>query len=338
MVHCHSIYSDGTGTVPQIAAATARAGADVVLLTDHDSLEAKRRGHEGWRHGVLVCVGLEVSPTRQNHYLAFGLDEEIDHEGMSPAQICAAVSEAGGFGFLAHPFSRGSRRFRRAGEGIPWRDLECEGYTGLELWSMVTDTGEQLESLGDVVRFVAAPGRVLERPPERNMAEWDRLGARRRVVGIGGIDAHQFGLRVAGRVPLRLMGYHRSFRHLRTHVLLDGPPSGDSGRDRDAVYAALRQGRCYLARDSLAPAGGFSFEAGDARMGDEVQAGPRELRARTPHPAALTLLRDGAPAASVHGRELRHTVEEPGVYRVEASLRAHGRERAWIVSNPVYLR
>jgi hypothetical protein len=338
VIHCHSIYSDGTGTVPQIAAATARAGADVVLLTDHDSLEAKRRGEEGWRDGVLVCVGLEVSPKRQNHYLAFGLDQEIDHAGLSPAQICAAVSQAGGFGFLAHPFSRGSPRFRRAGEGMPWRDLECDGYTGIELWSMVTDTGEQLESMAEVVRFVAAPGRVLERPPERNLTEWDRLGARRRVVGIGGIDAHQFGLRVAGRVPLRLMGYHRSFRHLRTHVLLERPLTGDGPHDRDAVYGALREGRCYLARDSLAPAGGFAFEAQGTRMGEEVQAGPLELLARTPRPAVMSLLRDGAPVASAHGRELRHTVEEPGVYRVEASLHAHGRERTWIVSNPVYLR
>jgi hypothetical protein len=31
-------------------------------------------------------------------------------------------------------------------------------------------------------------------------------------------------------------------------------------------------------------------------------------------------------------------VEEPGVYRVEAYRRAKGRERTWIISNPIYLR
>jgi hypothetical protein len=31
-------------------------------------------------------------------------------------------------------------------------------------------------------------------------------------------------------------------------------------------------------------------------------------------------------------------VEEPGVYRVEAIKRSKGRERTWIVSNPIYLR
>ena len=29
---------------------------------------------------------------------------------------------------------------------------------------------------------------------------------------------------------------------------------------------------------------------------------------------------------------------EPGVYRVEARLEAHGRERTWILSNPIHIR
>ena len=31
-------------------------------------------------------------------------------------------------------------------------------------------------------------------------------------------------------------------------------------------------------------------------------------------------------------------VEEPGVYRAEARRIAQGRERTWIISNPIYLR
>ena len=328
VVHCHSTYSDGTGTVPQIAAAAARAGADVVLLTDHDTLEAARQGEEGWHGQVLVCVGEEVSPKRQNHYLAFGLREEIDHRGMSPAEIIAAVHEAGGFGFAAHPFSQGSELFARAGTGMPFTDLEAEQLDGLEVWSLVTDVAEALRSRRDALRFMFTPRRVVVRPPAHNLAEWDRLGARRRVIGIGGIDAHQFGLRVGRWVPLRLMGYHRSFALLRTHVLVDGEPSVE------AVYGALRAGRCYLALDYIASPKGFEF----AGMGEEVQAGPRTLHARVPRPAALTLLHDGRPIAQAEGTEISAEVEAPGVYRVEAGLRYRGRDRAWIVSNPVYLR
>jgi hypothetical protein len=343
VVHCHSTYSDGTGTVAQIAAAGRRAGADAVLLTDHDTLEAKRRGEERWYGSTLVCVGVEVSPRGGNHYLAFGLDEEIDHRGMTSRQIVAAVAAAGGVGFAAHPFSRGSERFKRAATGMPFDDLEAAGLTGLELWSLVTDTAETLGSLGAAARFIAAPGRTLDRPPARNLSGWDRLCRQRPVVAIGGVDAHQIGLRVGGRVPLRLMAYHRSFRHLRTHVLLDGAPTGDAARDRDAIYAALGAGRCYLAVDSLAPAAGFAFEgatrSGEAiRMGQEVPAQPLRLTARLPGPATLELLRDGEPIERAHGAEICAEVEAPGVYRIEATRPAHGRERTWVLSNPIYVR
>ena len=35
---------------------------------------------------------------------------------------------------------------------MPWRDLECNGYTGLELWSFVTDTAERVNSIPELLR------------------------------------------------------------------------------------------------------------------------------------------------------------------------------------------
>jgi hypothetical protein len=332
VVHLHSTYSDGTGTVKQIARAGRRARVDVVLLTDHDTLAAKRNGEEGWYGDVLLLVGEEVSPRRRNHYLAFGIDEEIDHSELDAAGICRAVRAAGGFGFAAHPFSEGSKRFKRAGPGMPFDALDCEALDGIELWSFVNDTGESITSVPQMLRFLLAPGRALDGPPERNMRAWDELCRTRRVVAIGGIDAHQFGKRIGPFVPLRIMAYHRSFRHIRTHVLCEAPP------DREQVFGALREGRCYIAVDSIAPARGFRFEADDLPMGAEAPAGRRRLTVTTPADATLRLLRDGGEIASGVGRTLEAVVEGPGVYRAEALRRSHGRERTWIISNPIYLR
>jgi hypothetical protein len=345
VVHLHSTYSDGTGTVRQIAKAGRRAGADVVLLTDHDTLAALRNGEEGWYGDVLLLVGEEVSPRRRNHYLAFGLDEEIDHSDLDAAGICHAVRAAGGFGFAAHPFSEGSERFKRAGltskararraltlQGMPFDALDCDALDGIELWSFVNDTGEAVESVPQMLRFLLAPGLALDHPPKRNMDAWDELCRTRRVVAIGGVDAHQYGKRIGPFVPLRLMAYHRSFRHIRTHVLCEGPP------DRTQVYDALRAGRCYIAVDSIGPPRGFAFEADDLPMGAEAPAGKRTLTARTPADAKLRLLCDGREIAGGLGRTLETEVENPGVYRVEALRRRHGRERTWILSNPIYLR
>jgi hypothetical protein len=170
------------------------------------------------------------------------------------------------------------------------------------------------------------------------MRRWDELCRLRRVVAIGGLDAHQFGKRIGPVVPLRLMAYHRTFRLIRTHVLCAEAPARDLERDRELVYDALREGRCYIAVDSVAPASGFRFGADDVPMGGEAPAGRRTLRARTPLAARLRMLRDGREIASTEGTSLDVEVEEPGAYRVEARRRAKGRERTWILSNPVYLR
>jgi hypothetical protein len=106
VVHLHTTYSDGTATVPEVVAAARAAGVDLVLVTDHDSLAARRDGWEGRHDGVFALVGTEVSP-KQGHYLAFGVDREIRHAGRSALEIAEAVRQAGGVGFAAHPFSRG---------------------------------------------------------------------------------------------------------------------------------------------------------------------------------------------------------------------------------------
>jgi hypothetical protein len=135
-----------------------------------------------------------------------------------------------------------------------------------------------------------------------------------------------------------VMAYHRSFRYIRTHVLCAERPTGELDRDRELVFDALREGCCYIAVDSVAPAGGFRFEADDVPMGGEAPAGRRTLRVRTPLAARLRLLCDGAEIATTDGTSLDAEVEQPGVYRAEALRDAKGRERTWILSNPVYLR
>jgi hypothetical protein len=295
VIHLHSRYSDGTGTVPQIARAARKAGAEVVILTDHNTLEARERGEERWHGPVLLLVGQEVTPKGQNHYLAFDVDEVIPWRNVTAEEICGAVRAAGGFGFAAHPYSRGSTRFRRG--GMPFRGLDCEALHGVELWSFATDTGEGLPSIPAMVRFVAAPGRVLDHPPEENVRGWDRLCAARRTAAIGGVDAHQFGVTVGRFTPLRLMSYKRSFRHIRTHVLVEEALTGELERDRALVFSALREGRCYIAVDSVSPARGFRFwaEGPDDRveMGGEAPAGRRSLHATLPRPGRLRLLTDG---------------------------------------------
>ena len=344
VLHLHTTYSDGTATVDEIVAAAAVAGVDLVLLTDHDSLGARDDGWDG-RHGdVCVLVGTEVSP-KQGHYLAFGVDREIPHEGRSALQIAAAVREAGGVGFAAHPFSSGGHMLlpgiaRRIVLPHGWPALDDPlGCDGIELWSLTTDAAEGWRTPAEATRWLRDPeGAIAGGPPAHHLRRWDELSARRRVPAIGGLDGHQPGIRVRGRVRSPLP-HRRTFDLLRTHLLCERPLTGDVEADRQTVLRALGAGAAWLTCPCVAAAHGARMWAERAdgaviAMGAEASAAPSMLRLQVPREADVRVLHDGERFHEAHGAELHVPIEAAGVYRVEARIEG----RLWLLSNPVYLR
>jgi hypothetical protein len=163
------------------------------------------------------------------------------------------------------------------------------------------------------------------------------------VTAIGGVDAHQTGLRLPAIGPISPLPNRRYLGLLGTHVLCRRAPAGELARDREQVHEALRAGRCYLSVDALDDPRGFVFWAerdDDAlAMGDETQdGGGWTLRIRLPRAASVRILRDGERIAARDARAIDHEAPGPGAYRVEARLKRDGRERVWILSNPIYLR
>jgi hypothetical protein len=73
-------------------------------------------------------------------------------------------------------------------------------------------------------------------------------------------------------------------------------------------------------------------------MGEELK---REaaliIRVEAPAPADIRLLCDGRLVARSHDRQLDFTTSLPGIYRVEVYRRYRLRQRAWIISNPIYI-
>jgi hypothetical protein len=344
VAHLHSQYSDGTAPIPEILDAAREAGVGAVLLTDHDTLGARRDGWEGEHGGVFLFVGVEVSPS-EGHYLAFGVDEEIRHRGRSPMEIAAAVRAGGGIGFAAHPFSRGGRMLvpalaRRIVRPHGWAPLAEEGgLDGLEVWSVLTDAAEAWRTPVDALRWLRDPEAALAAgPPKAQLRAWDVLSARRRVPAIGGLDGHQPGIRVRGRTVSPL-SHRRTFRLLRTHLLCDRPLAGDTAADRETILRALRAGAAWLACPFVADADGARLwaETGAGRtvpIGGEGEWDGAVLRLRLPRPARVTVLRDGEPVHESEADSLDLDLDRPGAHRVEARIDG----RVWLLSNPVHLR
>jgi hypothetical protein len=211
------------------------------------------------------------------------------------------------------------------------------GMDAVSVWNVATEGVEGSGSPLAAARFARDPLDEFPAPNPAALDAWDRLGARRRVVGIAGLDEHQGGARVGTHVVPRLR-YEVLFRRVRTHVVATGSLTGELEFDRALVYDALRAGRCYMAIDTLAPASGFHFRArqGSAElpMGGEAGAGGWTIAADLPLPASLTLRCDGRIVARAEDDVVELATDEAGVFRVEARLGP----LVWLLSNPIYLR
>ena len=262
---------------------------------------------------------------------------------LTPAQIVARVEAGGGFGFLAHPFSKGSERFKRGGSGMPWGDLDAEGYTGIELWSFVTDSAERVNSIRELLSFIAAPSRFLDHPPP---SQPRRVGpplraapvcrARRRGRPPGrhprarARAAAADGLQALVPVPAHAPARARAAEHVTS--------TQTAQRCSARCARATRTSRSTRWRRRAAFASGRTATR-VLEMGDEAHGGSwtlRRARHRSRHACACC-------ATARRWRRRRATRSSttpthPGVYRVEAYRDAHGRERTWILSNPIYLR
>jgi 3',5'-nucleoside bisphosphate phosphatase len=77
-LHTHSSTSDGTDTPEELVENAARAGLDVVALTDHDTFDGLDAAvAAGEQLGVQVVRGLELSCTERGssvHLLGYGVD------------------------------------------------------------------------------------------------------------------------------------------------------------------------------------------------------------------------------------------------------------------------
>jgi hypothetical protein len=345
-IHVHTVRSDGTGTVEEVAAAAAEAGLSFVVLTDHGD-GTRELQMPRVLNGVLIIDAVEIS-TDGGHVVALDMPRSQYPLGGEPRDELADISRLGGFAVAAHPGSA-KPELRWTDWNVPiggleWLNADSEWRdetSWLLLRALFTYPLRRAES---VATLLDRPDAVLQR--------WDALTQTRRVVGLAGADAHaRLGIRTMGEpydnsANFHLPAYVDSFRafsiSLPQIVLTGNPPA-----DAKGVMAAIRAGHVYSTVDAVGGPAAVSFTAvsgaGRASAGDALAAtGPVMLRAevQAPADAQIVLLKNGAQAAMASGAVLEQMVgPERATYRVEVRLPgAPGQPPVpWIVTNPIYV-
>jgi len=336
VVHIHTDLSDGRGTPAEVLAAGRRAGADFIVITDHNRMDPEIFDHLDRTPGdPLVILGSEVS-TEAGHMLAIGIRPPTFRFSGTLSEVLDDIRYLGGCAFTAHPTSpRGETRFTRESEPGSWG---VEVVNGDSAWREASPLALSLAAWTYPVSPAFALARTLGAFGEER-ALWDRVLARRFAPGIGGADAH-------GRIPVSrtssvpLPSYEALFGLVRTVVQLDEPLSTNPTIARAAIVKALCSGSSVIAIPSLADPRGFSFAArGPAGEehgpGTTVRFGPgTTLRLGGPMPEGTTLrLIEGGKQVATGTGSLEFPVASPGVYRAEAYTR--GETTPWILSNPI---
>jgi len=335
-VHLHSIASDGSLSIPEIASIAGSKNLDFIMFTDHNTLRPKQDGLEGWYDDVLVLIGYEINDKNdKNHYLAFKLNQEV--RGRVAAEYVANVKKAGGFGIIAHPAEK--RSFSDAYPPYPWTDWDVEGFDGIEIWNQLSEWMEGV-TWANIPWRIWHPLRSIRFPEWDILQRWDALNLKRRVVGIGGIDVHAFTIKVLGLIPVQIYPYKVQFKSIRTHILTEEPVEKQTSDQlaMKAVYGALQSGCCFVSNYSLGEARGFRFHAlkGDEYypMGSRIpfDAGI-QFQVEVPGKGEVRLLHNSKVIKKGWTAELNYTAQLSGVYRVEVFRKSKG----WIYSNPIVL-
>ncbi len=336
-MHVHTLYSDGTLAHRGVAEAAAQAGLDYLIVTDHNVWV---QGVEGYYGQVLLLVGEEIHDARRspqaNHLLVYGAERELALEARDPQRLLDAVREAGGLAFLAHPVEFTSRVADE--DVLGWVDWDISGYTGLEIWNYMSEFKARLPTLLHAIYYAYFPLGAVRGPFPQTLQLWDRLMAEgKRVVGIGGADAHG---RVYSLGPLRraIYPYSYLFGAVNTHLLVGQRLTGDLSADKALVLEALRAGRCWVGCDMLGSTRGFSFTARSGSvsvgLGQELRRhGAVTFEVQTPLTGEIRLVAGGRLKARGRGRTLKFTTAEAGAFRVEVYRNGKG----WIFSNPIYV-
>jgi hypothetical protein len=324
--HIHTTYSDGRKHPDKIVQLASRASLDFIILTDHGRPNRECLASAGWKKGVLVLAGSELSVNR-GHLVAFGFDPPAEEFSQNAEQAAYQISAQKGFSVIAHPYSK-----------VSWSWGKSTGYNGIEIINANTVLKYNVLRLVPLSPFLLikpeyALLKLLSRP-QKNLKKWDEINHVQSMFGFYSVDAHLL--------------YRPLLPSLQLHVLLDNPLSSDFEAASRQVYSALRRGRFYNAVDAAAQAQGFRFWAQKGKiklsMGEKTTFDPAitfHIQVPAPFAKEIHLIHDGKEILITSKDNFEYKAADAGFYRVEVYLREKSPldgNIPWILSNPIFLR
>ena len=343
VIHVHSFLGGhSTGTFAELIAAAKANGLDFVIMTEHPqaNFDTSAMTLNGVHDGVLFVNGNEVATANGDRLLLIpGAANAPAASNRETQQIVDEQATTRGLSFAAYP-----------SESDHW---QATSPTGVEIYNLFSNARQIrpvimfFDGLWSYRSYADLMFANFFVRPTANLNRWDAtmLGAKQKLVAIAGNDAHSnIGVSLndaAGKqlIGLKLDPYERSFRVVRTHVLI----RKDEQLTRENLLMAVARGHCYISFDVFADPSGFDFSVRDSdkTMGDDVALdGQVRLLVTTPSSSRIVLFKNGNVVDQRTGTTAEFPVDGAGIYRTEVyldALPAPATGQPWIISNPIYI-
>jgi len=344
VIHVHSFLGGhSTGTFAELIAAAKANQLDFVIMTEHPESEFDTSAMtlNGTHAGILFINGNEVASASGDRLLLIpGISNAAEMNLQSTQQIVEQQQLNGRLAIAAYP-----------SESEAWKS---SAVNGVEIYNLFTNARQIrpvvmfFDGLWSYRSYADLMFANFFQRPDENLRAWDTamLNTKHKLVATAGNDAHSnVGVSFNDDSGKQLIGvkldpYERSFRTVRTHVVIKKGIS----LTRESLLQALSQGHCYISFDLFADAAGFSFSLknADTIMGDEIASGTNsELEVQVPLAARIVMIKNGNIVEQKQGTTVDFPATGPGVYRIEIyldNLPVPALGKPWIISNPIYLR
>ncbi|REG82038.1 CehA/McbA family metallohydrolase domain-containing protein [Algoriphagus antarcticus] len=326
VMHVHSYWShDSRGSLKEILKGAKEAGLNFIFFSDHahSKLDTFPRSFHGLFDGILFEAGTESSGEdggmMVNPFKSGVLNWEKPRDS-----VIREIVDQGGLVTYVHSEKD--------------HDWDNPDYQAMEIYNIHSDLLDEKGILpfllnhlvmGDTYKDWAY--RELYDKQESILANWDGLNQRRRIVGVGAVDAHNnlnIRAQVIGNGQVEWVGpnaetisirepgflekillhepdemgwswkweldtYFHSFNFVNNHVFSEGFTS-------EEIKESIKKGNSFIAFEGLAKAKGFQFFAQNQAqelkgiLGDSIPVEEVwQLSVLSPFPAKYRLIRDG---------------------------------------------
>jgi hypothetical protein len=331
--HVHSTFSDGLGSLDEIARQARASRVNLVLLTDHGRPNFDTSVMDEMIDGVRFVGGSE-SGLPEGHMNFFGASRVPQFKlPPFPPDAIDDVREWGGFGVLTYPDDP-KHQWEYWGD-----DFVPDGIEIINLTSYFRDApffGKLRTAL--LVPFTRYGFLKDVTSPSVALRRWDEALSRGPVLGFYACNAHggfTLPLKDGWTVPMpsysmvfSLVGLGIDKKYEKSSI--DAVRSGD-------FFSILRGAGEPRVFEFYAQSDTHSYPSGSSLSGPAeivVHVETKELQ------PTVVLKRDGETIQSLRKSELRFQVHDPGVYRAEIYLEEHpflAPDVPWILSNPIFV-